>query len=258
MSIPVGFEVATFIDVDQFIKDHSVDTCGFITVLLNHFAAPRGKPYPVTPAVLQSMQAIWYAKFDGPDTASNHNGMTNAQLYTMIVEIGNHYQNLYPDGGVSPANLKAGIKYWIGNGYPVIVAIEEESVTDVALGYNPYNWNTAGLSHIITVTGVAKSGNLLIRDTANVGRPGPREYDLAKLHIIEATVFVPEWLPRPYSAFEVAKPQPTQQVPVVAPVAIPTLTMNDIATALSEIDSALQKVIAAIKKTAPQGPLKPQ
>ncbi len=250
MSIPIGEEVATYVDFDQFMSGRSQDTCGFATVILNHFAAQKGKPYGASTAMLQSMQAIWYSKFDGPDVATNHNGMKLSQLYTLIKDVGNHYQNLYPDGGVQAAQVKDGIKYWSSNGYPVIIAIEEESVTDVALGKCPYDWNTSGLSHIITVTGVAKSGNLLVRDTANVGRPGPREYDVAKLSIISATVFVPEWLPRPYSAF--ATDGPTLRVPIVAPVPVPvappTSSIADIIAALEQIDSAILKIIAAIGK----------
>ncbi len=249
MSIAIGEEVATYVDFDQFLSGRSQDTCGFATVILNHFAAERGKPYGASASTLQSMQAIWYSKFDGADVASNHNGMTLGQLYTLIKDVGNHYQNLFPDGGVQAQHVKDGINYWSSNGYPVIIAIEEASVFDMQFGACPYDWNTTGLSHIITVTGVTKSGNVLVRDTANVGRPGPREYDLAKLSILSATVFVPGWLPRPYSAFVVDAPTQHIPVPIVAPVAAPTPTNADIITALEQIDGAILKIIAAIKKT---------
>lgn len=255
---PLGEEVASYIDVDQFVTGKSVDTCGFIAVLLNHFARQIGQAYGTTVDVLQAMQAMWYSKFDGPDVASNHNGMTNGQLYQMIVDIGNHYQNLYPDGGVDKAKLATEIKYWIGDGYPVLVAVSESSVYDVGVGGTPYKWNTVGLSHIITITGTTKNGNFLVRDTANVGRSGPREYLADRLDFYEATVFVPTWMPRPYNAFEMYPP--TMKMPIVAPVpkpAEPALTLQDIITSLEAVDSSLQVFITNIKTRGAKNLLTP-
>ncbi len=219
MTIVKGQEVGEYIDFDQF--GLSQDTCGFASVILNHFASEHGTPYGASVGTLQTLQKLWYTRFDGADVASNHDGMTLAQLYKLIVDLGNHYQNLYPDGGVPLDKLKEELAFWIANGYPVIIAILEDSVFDVGLGGKPYSWNTSGLSHIITVTGIADNGNVLVRDTANVGRPGPREYDLDKLAFFEptgATVFVPHWQKRPYNAWFVDAPQPTQIVPIPAPV----------------------------------------
>lgn len=251
MSTPIGEEVGTYIDVDQFVTGKSVDTCGFMAILLNHFARQKGQAYGTTVEVLQASQVTWYTNYDGPDVSTNHNGMTNAQLYKMIVGIGNHYQNLYPDGGVQKAKLVEEIKYWIGDGYPVLIAIAESTVYDVGLGGCPYKWNTTGLSHIITVTGVAKSGNFLVRDTANVGRQGPREYLADRLELYEATVFVPTWLPRPYSAFDMYPP--TMKLPVAVPVPVPAkptepaLTLQDVIDSLEAMDSSLQVFISNIK-----------
>jgi len=252
MATPIGEEVAVYIDVDQFVKNRSVDTCGFITVLLNHFARQKGQAYGTTVDVLQAMQAMWYGKFDGPDVPTNHNGMTNGQLFQTIVDVGNHYQNLYPLGGVQQKSLVNEIKYWVANEYPVIVAIAEATVFDVGAGGCPYNWNTVGLSHIITITGVSKAGNFLVRDTANVGRTGPREYVADRLDLYEATVFVPTWLPRPYSAYEMLEPKPTVKMPVVSPPkpTEPALTLQDIITSLEDVDSSLQVFIANIKARA--------
>lgn len=224
--IPIGEEIATYVDVDQFVTGLSQDTCGFITVILNHYATERGKPYGASQETLQAMQKIWYTKFDGPDVTSNHNGMTDPKLYQLVVDLGNHYQNLYPNGGVPLDKLKQEIPYWISNGYPVIVAIAESSVHDMEINGSPYDWNTNGLSHIITITGITKDGNVLVRDTANVDRAGPREYDLAKLELYEATVFVPHWLHQPFDAYNVDTP--TQHVPSVPPTPKETIHMISI------------------------------
>ena len=253
--IPVGQEVATYIDLDQFVAGRSVDTCGFATVVLNHYAGERGKPYGAPVAVLQQMQALYYSRFDGPDTPANHDGMTNAQLYQLIKDIGNHYQNLYPDGGVPLAKVKGELAYWIAQGYPVICAITESSVYDVELKGGPYAWNTGGLSHIITVTGMTASGNLLVRDTANVGRPGPREYHISPLVIYEATVFVPAWKARPYNAFN-ADSTHTTQVPIPKKPPAPTPPAPDAALAgiiagLESAESALAAAIAKLKEYKP-------
>ncbi len=193
--IPIGQEVASYVDFDQFIDGQSVDTCGFAAVILNHFATEHGKPYGASQSALIAAMQKYYTAYDGADIASNQNGMSLDQLFRLIVELGNHYQNLYPVGGI--ADPKAAFSGWIAAGYPVIIAISEDSVFDVALGGKPYAWNTTGYNHIITVSGMARSGNVLVRDTANVNRAGPREYDLSKLMIISATVFVPGWLARP-------------------------------------------------------------
>jgi len=196
--IPVGQEVATYIDFDQFIPGQSVDTCGFAASVLNHYATEVGQPYSASVAQVAAVAAQYYTNYDGPDVPGNNNGMSLEQLGEMIVQLGNHFQNLYPLGGISdPKGAFAG---WIAAGYPVIIAITEDSVYDAGIGGKPYAWNTSGYNHIITVTGMATSGNILVRDTANVGRAGPREYDLSRLVIISATVFVPSWLPRPSGA----------------------------------------------------------
>ncbi len=211
-------EVATYIDVDQFEYGQSVNECGYFAVALNVRATQIGKPYNGTAEDVDRFADYYYGKFDGANNPQNPYGMTLAQLYAMIVESGWHYQNLYPDGGVPMQNIKDMILFWLRLGYPVLIAVLESSVLDRGIGRCPYAWDTYGLSHIITATGIDPNGvDILVRDTANIGRPGPRSYAMTELDIISATVFVPEWRSRPINAWTPAPPKlppgpnPTQE-----------------------------------------------
>ncbi len=189
-------EVGAFFDFNQLQPNESVDQCGFAATALCFAAGPPGSDprHPVQWAI--QMMASWYTEFDGPDIRSNTNGMEDWQLYKLIVEKGGHYQAIDPHA--------ASIASWIEARYPVIVAVAESSVFDVHSNGSPYTWNTKGLDHIFTVTGnvPAASGKhiFLCRDTVNQNAGSPYSYDGDKLVYISATVFVPDWLPRPTSA----------------------------------------------------------
>lgn len=222
MTIPNGQEVAQYVDVDQFQPGHSVDKCGFYAVWQNAYAAHPGVTAPDGTEAKEIAQKAdsSYAAYDGADISSNTKGMTLGQLYQLIVQSGHHFQNLYPDGPLAyGVQLGSFIRYWLALGYPIVVAIDEATVTDMDLKKNPYGWNPLPnqYSHIITITGMQSNGvDYLCRDTANVDdsgiRPGPRRYAMTPLKIQSATVFVPSWLARPYDA--------THQLPV-APAPVP-------------------------------------
>jgi len=197
---PTG-EVADFLDADQMQAGKSQFECGFFAVAVVKAMAEVGKPPTQNVAQVIANAEQWYAQYDGSDAITNTNGMSLQQLYDLLHQVGLHYQETALDIAV--------VKRWLVVGYPVIVAITETSVHDLALGdASPYPWTPAG-THIIIVTGITKdSVNVLVRDTANCTslynanslRPGPRTYDAAKLQLVSATVCVPPWLPRPASA----------------------------------------------------------
>ena len=182
-------EIAEFFDVDQFEPGETQMLCGFISVALCFAATPVGVMPSKKPEDVDTDADSWYVEYDGANTSDNHNGMELWQLYQLIAEKGGHFQASSTDVNV--------VSQWIAQGYPVIVALPESDVFDVQLGRSPYSWDTSLYSHIITATGIAPSGNLLFRDTANVDNPGPREYDCSRLHLISATLFVPSWLSQP-------------------------------------------------------------
>lgn len=245
-----GHEVATYIDVDQLEKGETPDGCGFFTVVLNKYARQPGQPYAATAEQVDQEADKFYASYDGPNVATNTNGMGLEQLYKMIVQEGGHFQNLFPDGGISGSAragnpcpqyvLKDAIRKWLRLGYPAILAITEDSVIDMGIKGKPYGWNTRGLSHIITATGVSSNHiDLLVRDTVNIGRPGPRQYAVTPLVIISATLFVPSWLPRPLDAFHQLPPAPPappvdlSEVKKLATTAVKSLT--DLVMAISKL-----------------------
>jgi|SRR5579863_6220645 len=213
-------EIGDFPDADQFQSARSQFECGYFAVAIMRAMAQVGQPPTLSVAQVIADAEQWYAQYDGSDAASNTNGMTLAQLYSLLSQVGLHWQ--------STATDITTVRGWLAVGYPVIIAVTESSVRDMALGdANPYPWTASG-THIIGVTGVTSDGNVLVRDSANCTnlydpnslRPGPRTYDAGALSIVSATVAVPPWLPRPANA-----------VPPV-PVVVPTLlqpTPDDLA-----------------------------
>ncbi len=231
-------EVADFLDADQFqwAQGHPLTqfACGFFAVAICRAMAMVGKP--PTQSVQQVIQEAlaWYVQYNGSDALSNTAGMSDGQLYQLLHQVSLHYQATTPDIAV--------VKQWVKCFYPVILAVEETAVRDLALGdRSPYPWRPAG-NHIIVVTGCRADGNLLVRDSANCTnlydpnslRPGPRVYDARALSapgaIVSATVVVPgipNWLPRPASAMPpAAAPAPLLPAPV-APAAASAFSKED-------------------------------
>lgn len=261
-----GKEIISTFDFNQFVKDESVDQCGPAAVSLIHYAGAPGKPAQGSPGDALALMKDLYTQFIGPDVPSDTGGTSTETLYKMIVSVGNHYQNLYPDGGVNgdftvngkiQGQLKDAICQWVEVGYPVIVAVSEDSVYDMGLRKKPYNWNTTGLDHIFTITGVSSSGiDFLVRDTANVLAPGPRMYASYQLKILSATVVVPGrtlWLPRPKSvkASDMSLPVSSHNPVTVPPAPVvqgkpvepaPALSKHDVEVKIQELTQQLAEL----------------
>lgn len=210
-------EVADYVNVSQFEQGESAYECGFFTVWLNKAAGAPGTGATQSAEWIDQQADASYSKYDGVNTSANTNGMSLWQLWTLLTESGQAYQWL---GNTPDLAL---IKAWLAIGMPVILTVDENSVYDVALGKVPYSWTPTG-THIITASGISLKGNLLIRDTASIGtdgvRPGPREYDIKKLKINQATALVVPWLPAlPANFNPLASPAPfpSEQSYIVQP-----------------------------------------
>lgn len=193
-------EIVDVQQADQFQSNKTQFACGYFACAMAQSMARPDQPPTLTPAQVIANGLKYYREYDGSDDISNTRGMTDDQLWSLLHEIGLHYQQTFTDASV--------LKNWLRDGYPVIATVSEDSVHDVALGdHNPYPWNPSGL-HMILLTGLSSQGNFLARDSANCTslydpnslRPGPREYDAAQLNVVDATVVVPPWMPRPASA----------------------------------------------------------
>jgi len=186
-------EVAVFVDDDQFGPGQSVDKCGPEAVAIVWHSVAPGQHNPYSAADVHSMAHQDYEKWIGPDVASDQGGTSNQTLYNMLQEHGFKYTP-------GPTSI-AWVKEQLNAGLIVIIGIVESSVVDNALGANPYNWNTTGLTHVITASGPGRPGEILVRDTANIGpdgvRPGPRHYDANKLELVSATAVYPSWISAP-------------------------------------------------------------
>lgn len=214
VSFPPPEEVATLADESQF-DGGSLDKCGYYAVFINHFAGQPGAALPANVhQLIQQAADKAYVEYDGADIPANQRGMTLPQLYSLIVQVGNHFQALFPNMGIHDGSeLNSFIEYWLGLKYSILLAVDEASVMDQALGECPYDWKPqpGQYNHLITLTGLTGFNGYFVRDSANIDasgviRPGPRQYAIGNLQILSATVFVPAWLPRPYSAREQLAP----------------------------------------------------
>jgi len=249
----LGTECVSTFDFNQFQPGESLDQCGPAAVALCHCMGQASQPTTGSPTDALHLMLELYTEFIGPDVPSDTKGTENATLYSMLTKVGNHYQNLFPDGGVDGTDLKFGcpqwtlkdhVRRWVELGYPVIIGITEDSILDMGLHRRPYDWDTAGLSHILTVTGVAQNNiDLLCRDTANVLAAGPREYAVTPLVLLSATVVVPGssmWLARPVDT------DPTHQ-----PAPAPSPLEQDLAQLAQDVAHIQQEIAHVAQEAAP-------
>lgn len=208
-------EIGDFQEANQFQTARSQFECGYFAVAIARSMAQVGQAPTLTIAQVIADAESWYAAaYGGNNSASNTNGMSLQQEYDLLVQVGLHFQSTSLDINV--------LKKWLEVGYPVLIAIAETSVYDLALNRNPYPWQASG-NHIIVITGVSSDGNVLVRDSANCTnlndpnslRPGPRKYQADKLSLVSATVVVPPWMPRPASSTPPA-PLPVQPPHIVS------------------------------------------
>ena len=190
---PAMSEIAKFNQADQFLPGRSAYECGFYAT---YVVKSMGQQAPtLSPQQISDLAQAAYARYNSSNSSTNMNGMSLPQLYSLLKEVGLHYQGTQLD--------LAHIQAWLRSSYPVIVAVAETCIRDLDLNDTvPYPWTPTG-NHIIVLTGL-DGGNFLARDTANIIapntlRPGPRRYDAQALvrGLVSATAVVPPWLPVP-------------------------------------------------------------
>ncbi|HVB24915.1 MAG TPA: C39 family peptidase [Ktedonobacteraceae bacterium] len=202
MNFTTNGEIVSIQQADQFQPGHSAYECGFFAVTMARSMAQIGQNPTLSPQQIVNQAEAAYARYDGNNSASNESGMSLQQLYDLLQEVGLHWQAIAMDADT--------IRAWVYAGFPVIVAVAETSVHDLALGDAvPYPWNPVG-NHIIVITGVDTSNNFLVRDSANITpagvlRPGPRTYDATQLCFVSATAVIPQWKARPDANFDPRK-----------------------------------------------------
>lgn len=199
-------EVAKFHQADQFLPGKSAYECGFYAT---YVAKSMGRNAPtLSPQQISDLAQTAYARYNGSNSSSNMNGMSLPQLYSLLKEVGLHYQGTKLD--------LAHIQAWLRSGYPLIVAVAEPCIRDLDLGDTvPYPWTPTG-NHVIVLTGL-DGDNFFARDTANIIAPntlrsGPRRYDALALTrgLVSATAVVPPWLPVPTKDIDPNAPPLTQ------------------------------------------------
>ena len=174
MMVPVNSkgEVVNVTEADQFQPAKTAFACGFFACAIARSMAKPGQTPTLNVQQIITSAEQWYTQYDGSDTATNIDGMTSAQEYELLGHIGLHYQAIAEDIGQ--------VKKWLMAGYPVLLAVQEASVHDLGLdGANPYPWNPIN-THIVLATGVNESGNLLVRDSANISRKAADEKALGR------------------------------------------------------------------------------
>ncbi len=195
-------EIISIQQADQFQPGHSAYECGFFAVMMARSMAPVGQSPTLSPQQIVDQAEAAYARYDGNNLPANKAGMSLQQLYDLLQEVGLHWHAIAMDAGTIRASVHAG--------FPVLVAVPETSVHDLALGgCVPYPWNPVG-NHIFVITGVDANQNFLVRDCANITpasmlRPGPRTYDANKLQYVSATAVVPSWQAHPNANIDPGK-----------------------------------------------------
>jgi N-acetyl-anhydromuramyl-L-alanine amidase AmpD len=209
---PAVGEVAQFQQANQFLPGRSAYECGFYAT---YVAKSMGQQAPtLSPQQISEMAQAAYARDNGSNSSANTSGMSLPQLYSLLKEVGLHYQGTKLD--------LAHIQAWLRAGYPLIVAVAEPCIRDLDLNDTvPYPWPPTG-NHIIVLTGL-DGDNFYARDTANISapdtlRPGPRRYDAHALArgLVSATAVVPAWLPIPTKDIDPYNPPITTGVNALA------------------------------------------
>src|SRR5258708_13578929 len=153
-------EVGDFLDADQFQPAKTQFACGFYACAIVKAMAPVGRPPTQSVPQVIAEADQWYIQYDSDDSINNTIGMSDQQLYQLLGQISIPHQIANPDANT--------VRAWVKLGYPVVIAGAESSFYDMALGdVLPSYWFPSG-NNIITITGEASDGNLLVRDTANV------------------------------------------------------------------------------------------
>ncbi|MGZ3624431.1 MAG: C39 family peptidase [Ktedonobacteraceae bacterium] len=204
-------EVADFQDASQFEPDESEFECGEFAVAIVKFAGSPGKGATGTQEKIDQIADAFYTRYVGPDVAGDTQGTSIDVMHKMIKDCGLEYNDLPEMNSTSQQSSDiAHMKATLAQGYPLIATIIEASVVDLDLGKNPYSWGPSG-THIIVYTGIARDGNVLVRDAANIigplqvnntVQPGPRRYDIHKIATQWATMVWLPWLPHIPAGFD--------------------------------------------------------
>lgn len=197
MLVSPSGEVATFVNVSQFETGRSAFECvAFAAALCKYMGPPNGGPAG-SPGDVSHDAQYWYGRLTGSTNASNMAGMSLEQLHIMLGGLGLRWGGLPINANSSHASDIEHVKASLQLGRPVVICGSETGFHDIELGDRvPYAWNPTG-NHAIVATGIAADGNILVRDTANIGpggvRPGPRRYDTSKMFLISGTEIIPNW-----------------------------------------------------------------
>lgn len=208
-------EVANFVDrVNQFQAGKSAYECvAFGCSLIWHSVAPdKQNTYTIDDVV--KMAEYWYGYEEGSNTASNTNGMSLGQEHDVLNRMGLRWNDLgVNESSQHNADMQS-VERALQAGYPVLICGHENGFYYANGDRVPYSWTPSG-NHCIVATGIAASGNFLVRDYAslvpadNYTPDLVQEYDNSKMFLISATAIVPSWLQ--------ASPPPVTTPPTAVP-----------------------------------------
>jgi hypothetical protein len=190
-------EVADFVNESQFEGGESAFECVAFSAAICKYAGQPGHGPTGTGEQVDQLADYWYVNLEGNNAASNTNGMSSQDEYTMLqgMNLGHHPIAITGENAHDVASVKA----WLRYGFPVMICGAESGIFDMDMGdVVPYSWTPTG-NHCVVASGIAPDGNLLVRDTASIApngvRPGPRCYDAGKLELVSATAIAMPWLP---------------------------------------------------------------
>lgn len=201
---------------NQFEQGQSEYECGeYATAQLYYAWGYKGCPHGVTgsPEQVDQYADTLYTQHVGANVTSDTTGTSDDTQLLILLQSGLHYQVIEAISMFSQhAHDIAEIQACLEKGYVVQVTVPENSVFDVELGRNPYNWTPTG-THIINCTGMDSNGNVLCSDSASIEpgvgvRPYPRVYDTHSIIIHRAVLVVLEGQTRPPVGYDPLTNQP--------------------------------------------------
>lgn len=194
-------ENAVFVNgVNQFITGFSAYMCvACVGANIWHTSKP-GSTNSYTVNDVQQMMLSYYKVETGDDI--NTGGMSLQQEQDMYRRMGLTFTTLPVSSASLPASDIANIKNALAAGLLVAACGSETGFAYANGDLVPYTWQPSG-NHCIAITGVASSGNFIVRDNASLVAadnftPGdPQEYDNSKMSLVSALAIIPSWLSAP-------------------------------------------------------------
>ena len=201
-------EVIDTLPVSQFYPSKTEYACGFFAAAaLRYSGKPTMGTGLATPLEVEKWALAQYVNEYGSDGPTQVGGVSIDDMHRLLIAAlpasgSSHYMDLDISPSTGQASDLAHIYGALSSGYPVVCTVSEVSILDKELGKSPYFWGASG-NHVVIITGMTSSGDLLVHDSANITgsltgansvRSQPRTYDHSTIDMSWASMARMPWL----------------------------------------------------------------